>query len=213
MGARTIPAGWLFEFNEVTVTRRPPPPLSLSLSLSLFDDDGREKKGGECRPKRPPRGKFSRVVSRVNGLLRSTCLKVAPFRFRQPIRPRRLCHSPIQMDETGPGTRGCADARVRRREGPQRSSHPTAIRRVAVIEVIAILCPVNPTVLLPSLPNPPSLSLSLCPSLAHLIPSSLFLLVFYRRPLFGGWSVGSWWTRCIERVAFYDAEESFLLSQ
>ena len=89
------------------------------------------------------------MVSRVNGLLRSTCLKVAPFRFRQPIQPRRLCHSPIQMDETRPGTRGCRD-RVRRRERPQRSAHPTAIRRVAVIEVIAILCPVNPAVFLPS---------------------------------------------------------------
>ena len=57
--------------------------------------------------------------------------------------------------ENGMGRRGGGTGRVGARV--RRSVHPTVIRRVGVIEVIAILCPVNPTVLAssPSLNDPP----------------------------------------------------------
>lgn len=92
------------------------------------------------------KGEFSRVVSRVNGLLRSTCLKAAPFRsdsqFDHDVRV-----TPIYkwMERARGGGSWLAGFGANGGVWDKRNAriHPTTIRRVAVIEVIAILCPVR----------------------------------------------------------------------
>lgn len=83
------------------------------------------------------------MVSRVNGLLRSTCLKAAPFRsdsqFDHDVCVTRIYKWMERAEVAGWFASGCTRAEDGR-------IHPTAIRRVAVIEVIAILCPVSPAI-------------------------------------------------------------------
>ena len=180
MGARAALAGWLFEFNEVTVTRRLP---SLSLSLFLTTTPNREE-GWRMSAEETAKGQIFEGGFARQWFIKKHLFKGSPISVPTANSTATSVSFAYTNGWNEAGHEGVSGQGASARETAEiRSPHgdPSCRRNWSYCNIVSCQPGCLPSFSFPLYPTPLSLS----------SPSSLFLLVFYRRPLFGGWFVGS----------------------